>query len=152
MLIVAGEQIETRHVVGGHQALNLVENREGIEGAEARLLMLRGEPYGVTIGFAGLRAAGLAEIGLHASRPEGNEVLDVRTHGRGEANDQLEIRANTGAVGGFLHQLQIAKSVGDGSGFLVEIGRGENDVGEPGSLRKEHILHDKEGVAERCQG
>ena len=115
-----------------------------------RLLILRGEPHAVTIGFAGLRATGLAEVGLNASLPEGNQALDVGTHRCGEANDQLEVRANAGAVGGFLHELEVAEGVGDGAGFLVEIGRGENDVGEPGGLREEHILHNEEGIAQNA--
>ena len=90
--------------------------------------MLRGEPHAVTIGFTGLCATGLAEIGLNASLPEGNQLLDVGTHRRSQANDQLEVRANSGAIGGFLHQLEIAKGVGDGAGFLVEIGGGKTTL------------------------
>src|SRR6185437_13389007 len=62
VLVVAGEQLEARKRVAGDEALDLVQNGHGIEGAEAWLKVVGGEPDGVAVGFAGLRAAGLAHI------------------------------------------------------------------------------------------
>ena len=56
---------------------------------------------------------------------------------------------NAGAVGCFFDLLDVAVVVGDGAGFFVEVGGREDDVGEHGGLRHEHVLHDDEGVLER---
>ena len=67
----------------------------------------------------------------------------------GDADDHLEVGADAGAVGGLVDLLEVAVAVGDGAGFLVEVGGGEDDVGERGGLGEEHVLHDDEGVLER---
>ena len=109
--------------------------------------MLRGEPDGVAVGLAGLRAAGLAHVGAKAFA-EGDERADVGAHLVGDADDHLEVGADAGAVGGLFHLLEVAVAVGDGAGLLVEVGGGKDDVGERGGLGEEHVLHDDEGVLE----
>ncbi len=54
VLVVAGEQLQAEQlVVAGDEALDLVEDGDGVEGAEARLEVVGGEPDGVAVGFAG---------------------------------------------------------------------------------------------------
>ena len=139
-----------RSVVAGHQPLNLVEDRERIERAEPGLEIVGGQPDGVAVGLAGLRAARLAHVGANAAVPNGTSVLHIRAHLVGDADDQLEVGAHAGPVGGLLHQLQVAVAVGDGAGLLVEIRGRKHNVGERGGLGKEHILHDDEGVFQRA--
>ncbi len=83
----------------------------------------------MTVGLAGLRAAGLAHVGAETFA-EGNERLDVGAHLVGDADDHLEVGADTGAVTGLVDQLEIAVAVGDGAGLLVEVGGRKDDVGE----------------------
>src|SRR5665213_1457174 len=99
VLVVTGEQLQARERVAGNESLDLVENGHGIEGAEARLKVVRGEPDGMAVGLAGLRAAGLAHISAKAGA-EGNERADIRADFVGEADDHLEVGAHAGAVGG----------------------------------------------------
>ena len=98
MLIVSAQQLQAQQlVVARHESLNLVEDREGIEGRELRLEVVCGEPDGVTVGLAGLRSARLADV---CAQPfaEGNECLDRMTHLVGEANDELEVAARAGLI------------------------------------------------------
>jgi hypothetical protein len=128
-LIVAAEELEAEElVVAGDEALDLVEDGEGIEGAGFGLHVVGGHPHAVAIGFAGLRAAGLAEVGAEAFA-EGDEGFDVVAHVAGETNDELEVGAGACLVGGFGDELEVAVAVGDGAGFLVEVGGGEDYVG-----------------------
>ena len=69
--VVAAEEIEAVELVAGNEALDLVEDSERIEGAEARLKAVGGEPDGVTVGFPGLCAAGLAEVAEDAGENGG---------------------------------------------------------------------------------
>ena len=111
--------------------------------------MLRGEPYGVTTASPDCAPWAWPKSGCTPLGPKEKPVFDVRTH-RGEANYQLEIGRTTARSAAFFTSC-ISPKCRRRSGFLVEVGRGENDVGEPGSLRKEHILHDKEGVAQNVR-
>ena len=83
----------------------------------------------MAVGLAGLRAAGLAHVGAEAFA-EGDERFEVVAHLVGDADDHLEVGADAGAVGGLLDELEVAVAVGDGAGFFVEVGGGEDDVGE----------------------
>ena len=103
MLVVAGEELQAHEVVvAGDEALDLVEDGGGVEGAEARLEVVGGEPDGVAVGLAGLRAAGLAHVGAGPAvrLAEGDELANVRAHLVGDADDHLEVGADAGAVGG----------------------------------------------------
>ena len=142
------EQLEAEEIVAGDEALDLVEDGAGIEGAELGLEVVRGQPDGVAVGFAGLRASGLAHVGADAFA-EGNELCDVCAHPVGDADDHLEVGADAGAVAGFVDLLEVAVAVGHGAGLLVEVGGGEDDVGECGGLGEEHVLHDEECVLQR---
>ena len=44
--------------------------------------------------------------------------------------------------------MEIAVGVRDGAGFLVQVGGGEDHVGEGGGLGEEEVLDDEEGVLE----
>ncbi len=147
VLVVAGEKLEAQKVVAGDEALDLVENREGIEGAELWFEIVGGEPDGVTVGLAGLRAAGLAHVGAGAFA-EGDEGVHVGAHLVGDADDHLEVGADAGAVSGFVDQLEVAVAVGDGAGLFVEVRGGKDDVGVVRGLGEEHLLYDDEGVLE----
>src|SRR5271168_5425131 len=114
MDIVAGQQLHARYLVAGDQALNLVENSERIEGAQPRFKVLRGQPDAMTVRLAGLRTPGLPHVRVD-SATEGNQLLGVRTHAIGEPYYQFKIGANAGPVSRLLHQLLVAKGVGDGS-------------------------------------
>ena len=50
-------------VIAGNETLDLVEDSEGVEGRDFGLEVVGGEPDGVAVGFAGLGAAGLTEVG-----------------------------------------------------------------------------------------
>ena len=148
MLVVAGKELEAEEVlVAGDEALDLVEDGEGVEGAGTRLEIIGGEPNGMAVGLAGLGAAGLAEVSAGGSA-EGDEGGDVGAHLVGKTDDHLEVGADARAVGGLVDLLEVAVGVGDRSGFLVQIGGGEDDVGEAGGLGEEHVLDDEEGVFE----
>ena len=54
----------------------------------------------------------------------------LRAHLVGDADDHLEVGADAGAVAGFFDLLEVAVAVGDGAGFLVQVGGGKDDVGE----------------------
>ena len=149
VLVVAGQKLEAQQVVAGDEALDLVEDGEGIEGAELGLQVVGGEPDSVAVGLAGLRAAGLAHVGAEAPLPKGTSCLNVRAHLVGEADDHLEVGADAGAVCGLRDQLEVAVAVGDGAGLFVEVRGGKDDVGEGGGLGEEHVLNDDEGVLER---
>ena len=78
MLVVAAEKLQAKQVVAGNETLDLVEDGPGIEGGELGLEVVGGEPDGVTVGLAGLRAAALAEVGAETfgySFPKGTSVL-----------------------------------------------------------------------------
>ena len=90
VLVVAAEKLETQQIVAGHEALNLVEDCKRIERAQLRLEVVGGEPDGVTVGLAGLRAAALAHVGAEAFA-EGNERAHVRAHLVGDPHDHLEV-------------------------------------------------------------
>src|SRR5229473_1210377 len=62
VLVVAAEELEAEQVVAGDEALNLIEDSPGIEGAQLGLEIVSGEPDCVTICFAGLCASGLAHV------------------------------------------------------------------------------------------
>ncbi len=96
----------------------------------------------------GLCAAGLAHVGA-GSFSEGDELLHVRAHLVGDADDHLKVGADAGAVTGFVDELEVTVAVGDGAGLLVEVGGGEDDVGKGGGLGEEHVVDDDEGVLER---
>ena len=103
VLVVAGEELEAEKlVVAGDQALDFVEDGVGVEGREARLEVVGGEPDGVTVSLAGLSAAGLAHVSKLTSCPcalaEGHEIAHVRAHLVGNADDHLEVGADAGAV------------------------------------------------------
>ena len=149
VLVVAAEKLQAKQIVAGDEALDLVEDREGIEGAELGLEVVGGEPDGVTVGLAGLRAAGLAHVGAEAFA-EGDECLHIRAHLVGDADDHLEVGADAGAVARLVDQLEVAVAVGDGAGFFVEVRGGKDDVGKRRGLGEEHLLHDDEGVLEGC--
>jgi len=60
----------------------------------------------MTVGLAGLCAAGLAHVGAEAFA-EGNEGLDVGAHFVSDADDHLEVGANTGAVRPMIGPIEI---------------------------------------------
>ncbi len=151
MLVVAAEQLQPEKVVAGDEALNLVKDGPGIEGGELRLEIVGGKPYRVTISLAGLRATALTHVGAKALA-EGNERLYVGTHLVGDADDHLEVGADAGAVTSLGYLLEIAVAVGHGTGFLVEVGCGKDDIGQLRGLCEEHLLHDNEGVLEGDAG
>src|SRR5438309_117334 len=66
VLVVAAEKLEAQQVIARNEALNLIENSERVERTEFRLEIVRLQPHGVAIGFAGLCAAGLAHVGTQA--------------------------------------------------------------------------------------
>ncbi len=72
----------------------------------------------------------------------------MRAHLVGDADDHFEVRADAGAVAAFRDELQVAVVVGDGAGLLVEVGGGQDDVGEDGGFGHEHVLHHEERVLE----
>src|SRR6185437_7607982 len=102
--LVSGEQLQTRKVVAGNQALNFVQQRLRIEWTELRFQIMRRQPYHVPIGFAGLGSATLAHIGTYAFA-EGNELANVSTHAVGDTNDEFEIAANARQIPSLLEQL-----------------------------------------------
>jgi hypothetical protein len=103
----------------------------------------------VAVGFAGLRAAGLAHVGARRRLPKGTSFLTSRPC-LSAMRTIISKSGDAGFVGGLLDELQVAVAVGDGAGFLVEVGGGQDDVGEGGGLGEEDVLHDDEGVLERC--
>ena len=55
MLIVAAEELEAEEfVIAGDDALDFVEDGEGVEGRELGFKVVGGEPDGVAVGFSGL--------------------------------------------------------------------------------------------------
>ena len=98
----------------------------------------------MSIRFTGLNSAGLAKIAGNAAFSEWNQGSDVGGHAAGEANKDLKIGLDTGAIGSFLNKLHIAVTVSDGAGFLVETGRGENDVGYRSCFCEKQILNNDE--------
>jgi hypothetical protein len=127
MLVVAREQLQRSQVYSRGPAADLVENGERIEGAEARLEVVGGQPDGVAVGLAGLRAAGLAHVGAprYFRRAKGDQLAHIRAHLVGDAHDHLEVGAHAGAVGGLLHLLQVAVAIGDRAGFFVKVRSGK---------------------------
>jgi hypothetical protein len=53
----------------------------------------------------------------------------------GETDNELEVGAYAGLIGCLGDELQVAVAIGDRAGFLVEVGGGEDDVGEDGGVR-----------------
>ena len=149
--VVAREKIDAIESVAGNEALDFVERGERIEGAEFGLEAVGFKPDGVPVGLAGLRAARLAEIAGGAAFAERNERADVDAHSAGESNEDFEVGFDACAVCGFADNLDIAEGVGDGAGFFVEAGGGENNVSESRGLGEEKILHDEECVGQ-CGG
>src|SRR5581483_2589360 len=106
VLVITGDQVEARDVVAGDQAHNFVEHGSRIEGRHAGLEPVRFQPNSVTVRLAGLRAARLAHVSLHPKArktgafwgprtrgtAERNQVLEVKAHLVGYANDDLKIR------------------------------------------------------------
>jgi hypothetical protein len=115
VLCIPREQLQPKQTVAGDEALNLVEDRGGIEGAQARFEVVGGEPDGVAVGLAGLRATALAHVGAGApgirGPAEGDELAHVCAHLVGDADDHLEVAADAGAVGCLLHLLQVAIAI-----------------------------------------
>ena len=91
----------------------------------------------MAIRFARLRAARLAQIGGDAAFAKGNQRLDVRAHGAGQANQNFKVRLDAGAISGLFDHLHIAESVGHGAGLLVEAGGGKHNVGQRRGLGEE---------------
>ena len=100
MDIVAAEEIEAVELVAGDEALNLVEQRERIEGAELRLEAVGREPDGVAVGFARSARRATGRDRPVTPRAEGNQRFDVGAHAAGEANEDFEVGFDAGAVGG----------------------------------------------------
>src|ERR1700756_5059990 len=61
--IVAREQGHPLHLLARHEALDLIKDRVGMEGADLGLDLPRGEPDCVPVGLTGVRAAGLPGVG-----------------------------------------------------------------------------------------
>jgi hypothetical protein len=144
--VVASEEIDAVESVAGNETLDFVENGKRIEGAEFGLKAVGFKPDGVPIGFAGLRAAGLAEIGGGATRisvlAKGDERADIDAHAAGETDEDFKVGFDAGAVGSLANDLNVAEGVGDGAGFFVEAGGGKDDVSKRCSLGEEKILDD----------
>ena len=149
--VVATEKIEPVECVTGNQPFDFVEHGEWIERAELRFKVVGCEPDGVTICLAGMRATRLAQVGGHAAFAEGNQHLDIDSHAACETHEDFEVGLDTGAIGCFLHQLHIAKGVGDSAGFFVKTRGWKDNVGQRGGLREEDVLHNDEGVLQ-CRG
>src|SRR5581483_7881663 len=105
MLIVAAQQLKAQQlVVAGHEALNLIEDGERIEGRKLRLEILRREPHGMPVGFARLRAAGLTDICAQPALSKWNECVNGMSHLVSEPDDQLEIRPRAGLISSFVDE------------------------------------------------
>ena len=76
----------------------------------------------------------MAKVGSDTAFAEGDQRLDIDAHAAGEANENLEVGLDAGAVGGLLDELYIAEGVGDGAGFFVKTGGREDNVGEGGGF------------------
>ena len=67
VLVVAGQELQAEElVVARDETLDLVEDGEGVEGAELGLEVVRGDPDRVAVGFARFRTAGLALVSAEA--------------------------------------------------------------------------------------
>ena len=77
---------------------------------------------------------------------EGNELVRDRSKFVSQADDDFEVGADPGLVGSLLDELEVAVGVGDGAGFFVEVGSGEDDVGEGGCFGQEHVLNNQKDV------
>src|ERR1700752_2469934 len=91
VLIVAGQQVDARDVVASYHTLDLVENGHRIERRHLRLKVMRLEPDGVAGGLPRLRAAALTHVRVRAAA-EGNEAMNIKGHGIGDAHNHLEVR------------------------------------------------------------
>ena len=147
----AGQQVDTIEVIAGNNPLDFIEERIGIERTQLGLKIVRRQPDSMTVGFAGLHAARLSHVRAHAFA-EWDQSVHILSHGVGDADDQLQIGANAGAVCGFFDQLQIAVGIGDGAGFFVEARRGQYYVCQLRCRGQKHVLHDKECIVQCFRG
>src|SRR5258706_16207836 len=111
MLTVARQQVHSRHVITGNQPLNLIQNCRRIERAQLRLQSLSIKPHRMTVGLARLRSARLSHVSMR-SAAEWHELVYVETHGVSDADNHFEVRLRACNLSGFLHQLQVAASIG----------------------------------------
>src|SRR6185437_841926 len=111
-------QIQTVERVAWDEASDFVERGKRIERTEARLKPVGREPYRLAIGFAGLRAARLAQVTANSRFAEVDQRLDGRAHFRGKAHENLKIRLDAGNVGALAHHLHVAECVGDSPAFF----------------------------------
>ena len=77
----------------------MAKGSKGLSGFE----VVGGEPDGVAVGFAGLRAAALAHVGAETFA-ERNERLMSCADLVGEADDQFEVGADARFVGGLCYE------------------------------------------------
>src|SRR5437899_7554708 len=54
VLVISGEQAQTRELISRHQTLDFIQRRGGIEGPGTGLKHVGREPHGVAVGFTGL--------------------------------------------------------------------------------------------------
>ena len=101
----------------------------------------------MAVGLAGLRAARLAHVSTHSASKR-NQLVDVKAHSIGDADDHFEITLGAGYVAGFFHQLEVAAGVSEGSNLLVGVAGRKNHVGQNSGFGQEHVLNDHEALRE----
>jgi hypothetical protein len=149
--VVAAEEIEPVQFIGRDQALDLVENGEGSKG-----LRRGSRPWAVS--QTAWRSASpdcaprdwpmSAETPLVL--PKGTSFLTSAPMAPAMRTMISKSGLTPARSAAFFDQLDVAVGVGDGAGFFVEAGGGQDYVGEGGGFGEEDVLDDDEGVLERC--